>query len=610
MNRKIFILLLLFLGIRTYAEDVRFTMSAPEIVSVGEQFSLTLTLNAKGDNLQMPQLDGFDILMGPSVSTSRSFSSINGTMTQSVSNSYTYILRGQKEGTFSISPASIRAEGKNIQSNQLSIKVIQGRQPAGASAGAGTRSQGQDSSTESSRTSAGSRDDLFIQYEVDKKNVYKGEMISVAFKLYSRVNLSVADQTLPSFEGFWTQDIDIPPADQNRSREAVDGIIYNVYTLQKKILIPQQTGTLYIEPAEMVFNVQQRVAPTSIFDDFFGSVQNIRTSVRSNRIAITVKDLPPAPADFKGAVGKFTLSSEIDNTDIKSNEAITIKVKISGSGNLKHINAPSFKFPADFEIYDPKTSYDFKATESGITGSTVFEQVIIPRYQGNFTIPAQNFVYFDVDSKSYKTLSTQEFNIRVAKGSDDQSTTVVSSMSKEDVKYIGKDIRYIKTGNTKLQNSHSFIFGSFMFYFGYIAALLAFAAVVVILQKKARENANLALMRNRKASKMARKHLKAANECLKANNKDDFYEALLKAFWGYLSDKLTIPQSELTRDNVRSTLISNSVESVVIDEFIKLIDICEMARYAPTAVNESISELYSRGEKLINNFEKQILKKS
>ncbi len=608
MNRKIFLIILLFIGVRAFAEDVRFVMSAPEIVSSGEQFSLTLTLNAKGDNLQMPQLEGFDILMGPSVSTSRSFSSVNGKMTQSVSNSYTYILRGQKEGTFSISPASIRAEGNTIQSNSLTIKVIQGRKPASNAAPSGT--QRQDSQEGTTRSASGSRDDLFIQYETDKRNVYKGEMITVAFKLYSRVNLSVADQSLPSFEGFWTQDIDIPSADQNRVREAVDGIIYNVYTLQKKILIPQQTGTLYIEPAEMVFNVQQRVAPTSIFDDFFGSVQNIRTSVKSNRIAITVKDLPSAPAGFKGAVGKFTLSSEIDKTDLKSNEAITIKVKVSGSGNLKHINAPTFKFPADFEVYDPKTSYDFKVSESGINGSTIFEQVIIPRYPGNFTIPAQDFVYFDTATKSYKTLSTQEFNIHVEKGSDDQSTTVVSSMSKEDVRYIGKDIRYIKTEGQKLKARHSHLFGSFMFYFAYIASLLAFIAVVVILQKKAKENANIALMRNRKASKMARKHLKAASVCLKNNNKDEFYEALLKAFWGYLSDKLTIPQSELNRDNVRVTLSENSVENTVIDEFMTVVDTCEMARYAPAAVNESIADLYSKGEKLISSFEKQIRKKS
>jgi hypothetical protein len=613
MNRKIVLILFLLIGIKSFAEDVRFTMSAPNIVPVGEQFGLTLSLNAKGEDLKMPEMENFDVLMGPSVSRSSSISIINGKTSQSINYSYTFILRAKKEGTYTISPASIKSEREVYQSNPLSIKVITGRQPASnsASAGSSSGSVNQGSSSASDRATTTSKDNLFIQCDIDKRTVYKGEMIYVTFKLYSRVGISsVIDQTFPSFDGFWSQDIAIPAANQGATREAVDGIVYNVFPLQKKILVPQQSGTLYIEPAEMVFNVQQRVASQSIFDDFFGSVQNVKTAVKSNRIAITVKDLPPAPSGFKGAVGDFTLKSAIDKTNIKSNEAITIKVTISGNGNLKHINPPTFDFPADFEVYDPKTSYDFNASESGIHGSTTFEYVIIPRYAGNFTIPAQKVVYFDSSSKTYKTLSTDEFNIHVEKGSDDQSTTVVSNMSKEDVKYIGKDIRFIKTNGHKLRSVHSSFFGSFTFFFGYLAALLAFAIIVVVLQKKAKENANIAFMRNKQASKMARKHLKSASECVKKNNKEEFFDALSRAFWGYLSDKLTLPLSELNRDNVRATLIKYSVDEATIEEFIRLINTCEMAKFAPTAVNEPIDELYHKGENLINNFDKQISKKS
>jgi hypothetical protein len=606
MNRKIALIFLLLIGLNSLADEVKFTMSAPEIVSTGDQFSLTLSLNADGDDLRMPQISNFDILMGPSVSQSRSFSAINGKMTQSVNYSYTYVLRAQSEGTFTIPPASIKS-GRNVyQSNSITIKAIKGRQPASTSSAGNV----QGSSNSQERTATASRDNLFIQFETDKKNVYKGEMIFVVFKLYSRVSLSIADQTLPSFEGFWSQDIELPPADQTRTREAVDGIIYNVYTLQKKILIPQQTGTLYIEPAEMVFNVQQRVASNNVFDDFFGSVQNVRVPVKSNRVAITVKELPSPPADFKGAVGKFTLASTIDKTNIKSNEAITITTRINGSGNLKHINPLSFGFPADFEVYDPKTSYEFKASESGINGSTKFEQVVIPRFAGNFTIPSENFVYFDPSTQSYKTLSTQSFDIHVEKGSDEQSTTVVSSMSKQDVKYIGKDIRYIKTDGGKLKPRNSIFFGSFNFYFSYFASLLAFAFLVFFQQKRIRENANIALMRNRKASKMARERLKAASLCVKTNNKDEFFDALMRAFWGYLSDKLTMPLSELSRENAKATLTRYNVEESTIEEFISLIDTCEMARFAPTAVSEPISELYLKAENLMSTFEKQIRKKA
>jgi hypothetical protein len=607
MNRKIVFIILLLIGLNSFADDVKFSMSAPDIVTTGEQFSLTLSLNASGEDLRMPDISNFDILMGPSVSQSRSFSAINGKMTQSVNFSYTYVLRAQSEGTFTIPPASIKS-GRNVyQSNSITIKAIKGRQPVATSSSSSGNAQGNPTQ---SNSASSSKDNLFIQFETDKRNVYKGEMILVVFKLYSRVSLSVADQTLPSFEGFWSQDIEIPPADQTRAREAVDGIIYNVYTLQKKILIPQQTGTLYIEPAEMVFNVQQRVASNNVFDDFFGSVQNVRVPVKSNRVAIQVKDLPSPPANFKGAVGRFTMTSTIDKTNIKSNEAITIKTKVSGSGNLKHINPLNFSFPADFEVYDPKTSYEFKASESGINGSTNFEQVIIPRFAGNFTIPSQDFVYFDPSSQSYKTLSTQPFEIHVEKGSDEQSKTVVSSMSKQDVKYIGKDIRFIKPEIRKLKPKNSIFFGSFNFYLTYFAALLGFVFLVFFQQKRIRENANIALMRNRKASKMARERLKAASLCVKTNNKDEFFDSLMRAFWGYLSDKLTLPLSELSRDNAKATLSRYNVDESTIEEFISLIDTCEMARFAPTAVSEPIGDLYLKAENLMSTFEKQIRKKA
>ncbi|MBN1925784.1 MAG: protein BatD [Prolixibacteraceae bacterium] len=607
MYKKFVLILFMLAGIASFADEVKFSMSAPEIVAVGEQFSLTLTLNDKGEDLRMPEIPNFDILMGPSTSSSRSFSIVNGRTTQTVEYSYTFILRGQSEGTFTISPATIKS-GRNIyQSNPVSIKVIKGRQPAtNNQAQQGTPSGGDNDQ----QTTAASAEELFIRYETDKRNVYKGEMISATFKLYSRVGLSVVDQTLPSFEGFWTQDIDIPQADQTRTREAVDGVIYNVYTLQKKVIIPQQTGTLYIEPAEMVFNVQKRIARQSIFDDFFGSYQNVRTIAKSKRIAISVKDLPSPPAGFNGAVGKFSVSSNIDKTNIVANEALTIDVTITGNGNLKHINPIKFDFPADFEVYDPQTSYNFKASEAGIIGNTRFEQVVIPRYAGDFSIPAQKFVYFDPEIKQYKTLSTKQFDIHVEKGSDDQNTTVISSMTKENVRFIGKDIRYIKQSGSKLKPVNSILYGTLPFFLSYGGSFLAFILFVLLQQKRLKENANIALMRNKKASKMARKHLKAASTCVKNNNKDDFFEALLKAFWGYLSDKLTIPVAELNRENARATLNNHSVKNETIDSFIELVDKCEMARYAPAAVTDDIKTLYKEGERLINQFEKQIRKKA
>jgi hypothetical protein len=603
MKRKYLLILLMLAGLFSFADEVQFSMSAPSIVTVGEQFSLTLSLNAKGDDLRMPEINNFDVLMGPSVSSSRSIQIINGRTTQTVNYTYTYILRAASEGTFTISPATIKVNRKVYPSNEINIQVIKGRQQPNATV------PPSGSGNQQTQTTANDGDQLFIRYEADKTNVYKGEQIMLTFKLYSRVALSIVDQTLPSFEGFWTQDIELPPAEQTRTREAVDGVIYNVYTLQKKILVPQQTGNLAIEPAEMVFDVQQRVRSQSVFDDFFGSIQNVRTKSKSKRIPITVKELPQAPAGFGGAVGRFTLSSSIDKTEVAANEALTLRVKVDGNGNLRHISPVKFNFPPDFEVYDPRTSYNNKPTEAGIVGSTSFEQVVIPRFAGNFTIPAQQFTYFDPAEKKFKTLFTKQFDITVLKGADDQSTTVMSSVSKEDLRFLGQDIRFIQKDNLKLNRLNDQFFGSFMFFGSYAIALLLFALALALQRKKARENANIALMRNKKASKMARKHLKAASICVKKNNTDDFFEALLKAFWGYLSDKLAIPVSELNRDNARTTLDRFSVDEATINEFIETIDICEMARYAPTAVNQSITELYKKAEKLIGKFEKQIRKR-
>jgi hypothetical protein len=608
MRRIIFALIALVLAsFTTKADDVKFTMLAPSIISVGEQFSLSLSLNAKGEDLRMPALDNFELLMGPSISQSRSFSSINGKMTQSVEFSYTYVLRASTEGTFTIPAASIKSDRKVYQSNEVTVKVIQGRQNNAQASGSGSGNQAQN---DDQNVSAGSKDNLFIRYEVDKRNMYKGESFVATLKLYSRVALSLVDQTLPSLEGFWAQDIELPPADQTRTREAVDGIIYNVYNLSKKVLVPQQTGNLAIDKAEMVFNVQQRTAAQSVFDDFFGTYQNVKVKVSSDRVPITVRELPGNPTGYTGAVGRFTLNANIDKTKVKSNEAITLKVTVSGNGNLKHITLLTFDFPTDFEVYDPKTDYNHKVSEAGISGTTSFEYLMIPRFAGKFTIPSQQFVYFDTNSKTFQTLQTNAFEIDVEKGADDQTALVRSSASKQDVKFVGNDIRFIKQGQYKLRPTYVTFFRSSLFYLSYLAAIVAFGAFVFMQRKKLRENANVAFMRNKKASSMARKHLKQAAICVKQNNKDAFFDALLKAFWGYLSDKLTIPLADLNRDSAKATLLSHAVEDQSIAEFMELIDTCEMAKFAPTAVTNDIGTLYNQSVKLIEQFERQIKKKA
>lgn len=602
MIRKLLILFsICWIALQANADEVRLKMSAPTIVTLGEQFSLTLQLNAKGENLRMPTINNFNILYGPNRSVSSSTQIINGKVTQTTNYTYTFVLQAQKEGKYTIAPATIKSGRKVYESNSINIEVIKGRNTQAT--------QGNRTRQNSKQSSSGnvSDEDLFIKYDVDKTNVYKGEIITAALKLYTRVSVtSIADQKLPSFEGFWTQDLD---AEQTNTREAVNGIIYNVITFAKTKLIPQQSGTLTINPANIVFNIQQRVAPTSVFDDLFGSVRTINKATATPKVTINVKDLPPAPANFKGAVGQFKLSSEIDNYTLKANEAITIHTKISGNGNLKHINPVNYNFPPDFEIYDPNTTYNIKATDAGIIGSTSFEQVIIPRYEGNFTIPAKAFVFFNPKTKKYQTLYTKEFKITVTPGDDNQNTAIVSTLSKEDVRFIGEDIRFIKKNNAKIHVINQFFIATPTFYLLYLIAILIFVVVLIWQRKRAKDNANVALMRNKQASKMARKHLRAASECVKKNDTDKFYDALLKAFWGYLSDKLNIAMADLNRDNARATLKSYQVSDETIDTFMEMIDVCEMARYAPSASNMEIGDFYKKAEKLIGQFEKQIRKK-
>lgn len=608
MIRKILILLTFALiTAGSFAESTQFTMTAPNVVRVGEQFRLSFTLNDSGTELQLPDLSNFEILMGPSTQQSSSFQMINGKTTQSVTFSYIYVLRAKAEGTFTIRPASIKVDGRVFESNSVNIQIVKGQaqqqqQQQGTQAGGGQQAdQAQSGSINS--------EDLFVKVEVTKSNVFKGEQIIATVKLFVSPNVPVRgfdDVKLPSYEGFWTQDIEVPNQ-VSFNREVYNNKIYQVGILKKTILFPQQIGSIKIDPFEITCIVQQRVRQQrSFFDDFFDNYRNVQAKVTSDPVTIRVKDLPSAPSSFYGAVGSFTYSASIDKEKLKSNEAATLKINITGSGNLKLIEAPKIEFPADFEVYDPKSSDRVNAAESGLSGGKSFEYLFIPRYAGEYTIPAVSFSYFNPATQNYDTRTAGPFTIQVEKGSDDQNATVVSSFSKEDVRFIGKDIRFIKQNKHKLTAKGYTFFGTTEFYLIYLFGILAFAAIYIIYRKKARENANLALVKNKKANKVARKRLKEAAIHMKNNKPEEFYESVLKGFWGYLSDKLAIPVANLNRGNASMTLSSRQVEQEVIDEFIKIIDDCEFARYAPSAFSGTIKDVYDRAASIMGKLEKQI----
>ncbi len=587
----------LLLSIPGFSQQVNFTMEAPKIVELGEQFRLAFTVNAQGQNLKLPELSDFSVLMGPSTSQSSSFQIINGVSSQSVSFSYLFVLKAKTAGRFTLNPATISVNGQSISSNSITIEVVKGSaKPTGGG-------------TEQPTASPGSvpKSDLFVRLILDRKSLYKGDHAMATIKIYSKVNLNgFEDITLPSFEGFWSQDI-VLPQQISLQRESYNGEIYNVGTLKKTLLFPQQTGTITIGKVKIDCVVQQRVKQSkSFFDDFFDNFANVKATVTSDPITVTVNPLPGAPANFSGAVGRFDLRSSITSANVKENDAITLKLDVNGNGNIKLINAPKLKLPADFEVYDPKTQSNFNATADGVNGNISFEYLFLPRFAGEYTIPPVDFIYFDPSAGKYVTKSSQEFKIHVAKGDGSQSKNVSSTVSKEDVKYLGKDIRFIKQGNTELKAKGDLFFGSFSFYLIYLLGALGLLGLYLLYQKQIRENANVAGIKNKKASKIALKRLKEANTHLQAGSTEKFYEAVTRAFWGYLSDKMSIPFADLTKESGAAELSKHKASSEVVTRFIQIIDTCEFARFAPGDANQKMQEIYEEACDVMSQMEKEI----
>ena len=598
---------LVFLALVARAEDPRFTMSAPNAVENGKQFRLSFTLNERGENLQLPPglSDNFQILMGPSTGQSTSIRSINGRTTTEINYSYTYILRSKQEGTFELRPASIEVNGKVIESNSLTIRVVKAQsQPAQQQSG------GQPQQQESTGSVDLGKDNLFVRVDLSKRNAYRGEEIIATVKLYVNPEIPIAgfdDVNLPTYEGFYTQDIEIPQQ-INFTREVYNDKIYQVGILKKTILFPQQNGQLKIEPFSMALLVRQQMRARSFFDDFFDNYRTVKARITSDPVTVNVKDLPSAPAAFMGGVGNFNIASELSSENVTTNDAVTLTLKISGNGNIRLIRTPELKLPSDFEVYDPKATDNVKATNNGVSGTKTIEYLFQPRFEGDYTIPSIKFAYFNPSTGTYVTKSTPEYTLRVEKGTEEQSATVVSSLRKEDVQLIGQDIRFIKTGKALLHIQGETFYGSKLFYLFYILSAVLFVVLYVVYRKKARENANIALMRNKKANRVASKRLKLAAGFMKQNNNEAFHEAILKAFQGYLSDKLGIPVADLNRENAVAKLKDKKVDEAVISELYDVVDQCEFARYAPSGGSEARHELYKKAEAVMSRLEKQIKK--
>lgn len=605
-----FTLLFSSFSISAFADDVKFTASAPQAVEVGEQFRLQFVLNAKGSNFSEPNITDFQVLSGPNTSTSSNIQWSNGSMSQSTTYTYTFILMADHEGKFTIPSATIKSGGKTYQSNPITIEVVAGSRPA-ASNGGQQQQTGNQGGTQTTTNPDLSSDDLFVAITVDKKKLIQGQYLVATIKLYINPRKDVSgfeDVKFPPFTGFWSSDLDAPQQ-ISLQRENVNGQIYNTGLLKKVLLMPQRSGELTIDPMEITILSRTRVRSNNPFDDFFGgSYRTTPYKLVSKPVKINVEPLPAGkPADFSGGVGNFTLNASVDKTEVKANEAVTLKVKVSGTGNLKFINNIKIDFPPDIDVYDPKTTQNIKTDANGMSGSVTFDYLFIPRYAGNYRIAPITFSYFDTKSKTYKTLTTQEFNISVEKGDGEAEANsgVVQALTKEDVKFIGKDIRYIKPVE-RLDRRQQMMFGKPLFYGCYAVPLLLFVAIILFRLAQIKQNANQAAVKNRKANKVSRKRLRQAAKYMKQGQEAQFYDEMLKAIWGYLSDKLSIPVANLSKDNVAEILSSHSVDSQLVDELMDLLNSCEFARYAPAAVSGGMDEIFRKADSTLSKLDQKV----
>ena len=584
-------------------------VEAPNVVAADEQFNVTFIIEGEENpsDFQWTSGSDFQVLWGPQSGRSTSIQIMNGKRTKSVQSTYTYVLRPVSSGKFSLPRASAKVGGKEIHSEAKSIQVA----AAGAASSGQRPSQQsgqsqQQSGAQSQARQAGIQDsDIFLKMELSRTNVVVGEPVIATLKLYQRVNIGGFENvSFPTFNGFWSQEIEAP-TNIEFNREVLDGQIYNAALLRKFVIIPQQQGQLKIDPAEMVCLVNIRVSPggTSIFDGFFDDYRTVRKKVSTGPMTVNVKPLPSgAPASFAGGVGSFTISAKLSRDSLKTHEAASLLVTVTGNGNISLLEAPKVKFPPDMEVYDTKISE--KVDKGGLSGSKYYDFPFIPRSHGDFVIEPITYSYYDVNQGKYVTLTTDPIPISVARGNEtDAGGIVIAGPSQKDVKTLGSDIRFINIKSPDLVSKGQFMVGSGLFWIltAFIAVLAALSWAVF--RKMAARRADVVGTKNRKATKMALKRLHLAGTFLKQNLYTAFYEELHKALLGFISDKLNIPVAELSRDRITDSLNAENVDEKLVDTFIGILDACEFARYAPDAGHDAMAAHYDAAVDVISSID-------
>ena len=614
MKKILSILFICSMALTALAQDVEFKASAPAQVIVGKPFQLTYSVNQRAKDLRAPEFTDFDYIAGPYTSQSSSTSFVNGKRTSSFTLTYTYTLMASKEGTFTIPPATIKVDGEQYTSNGVRISVLPPDQPSNASAASQpTSNSGSGQTAKGGQTSNSASDlssNIFMRTLVSKTKVHEQEAILLSYKLYF-AGVDVAQLTnntrLPEFKGFLKQELEM--GEIQTELEHYNGRNYQTAVLYRTLLFPQRSGDITIDPAqfEALLRVQNRAQVRSIFDDFFNSYTTATKALTSPGVTIHVSALPAGkPTGFSGGVGQFNISSAISSTDLQANEAVTLTLTIQGAGNMKLLKTPAVDWPEGFEVYDPKVTNNFRNSTSGVSGTKTIEYLAIPRAGGTYAIPPIQFSYYDTLADDYKTLTTPEYTLHIARSANEEAnaTVVNNFVQKEDIQQLGSDIRYIYANELpefKIRKS-TVTFGTLAFWLCYLVPALLAALLFIIFRKKIKENADITRVRYKKANKVAQRRLKTAEQLLKADNKTAFFEEIERAAWTYLSDRLSIPTAQLNKENIAQILAAKGVAEALIKDVLHVLSTAEFARYAPTS-DHAMQDIYNDTTKIINQLE-------
>ena len=616
--RKRIILFLMLAPLWLWAQDdPTLTVSAKKQVVVGERFQVVFEANAEGKNFSAPSFEGFTVVGGPFTSTSSSFQMVNGSMSHSVKCTYTFALQAYQEGTFHVGSATLNVKGKKVSSEPFDIKVIPDDGSHAAPSGGGDAA-GQGRSQQNTNDPQVSGKDLFLNVIPSKKSVYVGDQVVLTYKIYTKVPVSsLSVERMPSYAGFWTKDISDNSNSLRQNSEYINGIEYTTAEVQKTVIVPQRAGKLTIDPMiiECVAQVrtesnrQRSMDPFEAFfnDPFFNrNIVNVKKELTSQTLTLEVKSLPEngKPASFAGAVGNYNFKSEIDKTELSTNEAFTLTLTVSGTGNVELLQMPTPVFPPDFEVYDPKVTSSVNPTSNGLSGTKKAEFLVIPRRAGSFTIPAVEFSYFNPANETYQTLQSESYEIKVEKGAGSDDGGGIYASNQEDIKYLGSDVRHIMTGDPHLKPTSTVFFGSSAYYVALLALLVLFIVLLFVLKKREQLTKDTAANRNRKADKVARGRLKNAYQYLKAKDQEKFYIEMSQALWGYIADKTGIERSKLSMDTVSETMKAKNVPDELTQQFVDTLNNCEFARFAPGNAEEKMDDLYQRGIDVISKAEK------